>query len=186
MTIPIGPGAFVAVVGASGVGKDSILGYARDRAARTMFVKRAITRPSGPGEDSHQLTEADFLRTVAAGGFAVSWRAHGLGYGLPIAVDDHVRQGGVAVANVSRTVLGQLAARYAGFRLVRISVSPQVRAARLSARGRECETDIAARIARPDPAPAATAHLEIVNDGTIAEAGDLLLDFLRTVGGTAP
>lgn len=177
--LPIGPGAFVAVVGGSGVGKDSILGYARERADGAVFVKRVITRPPGPGEDCHELTEPEFTATDAAGRFAMSWRAHGLGYGLPASVDDVVRGGGIAVANVSRTVLAPLAERYAGFRLVRISVSPEVRAARLAARGRESAHDITGRIARPDPAPDVPADLEIINDGTIAEAGERLLAFLR-------
>lgn len=179
MSEPIGPGAFVAVVGGSGVGKDSVLGYARERDDQTVFVRRAITRPAGPGEDSQELTEAEFADTHAAGGFAMAWRAHGLGYGLPIWVDDVVRDGRIAVANVSRTVLAPLATRYADFRLVRVSVSPAVRAARLAARARESDADIATRIARPDPAPGTAADLEIVNDGTIAEAGELLLNFLR-------
>lgn len=179
MSEPIGPGAFVAVVGASGVGKDSVLSYAREHDAETVFVRRAITRPPGPGEDSQELTEAEFAATHAAGGFAMAWRAHGLGYGLPIWIDDVVRDGRIAVANVSRTVLTPLATRYADFRLVRVSVSPAVRAARLAARGRESDADIATRIARPDPAPGIAADLEIINDGTIAEAGELLLHYLR-------
>lgn len=176
---PIGPGAFVAVVGGSGVGKDTILGYARERAADAMFVRRVITRPPGPSEDSQELTEAEFTAIEAAGGFAVSWRAHGLGYGLPTTVDAVVGAGGIAVANVSRTVLSALAARYSGFRLVRVSVPPEVRAARLAARGRESGEDIAGRIVRPDPAPHARVDLEIVNDGSIAEAGQLLINFLQ-------
>lgn len=179
---PIGPGAFVAVVGGSGVGKDSILGYARERTTDAMFVRRLITRPPGPSEDCQQLTEAEFSATEAAGGFAVSWHAHGLGYGLPATVDTIVREGGIAVANVSRTVLSPLAARYSGFRLVRVSVPPEVRAARLAARGRETQEDIAGRIARPDPAPHVRVDLEIVNDGTIAEAGQLLINFLCSLG----
>lgn len=179
MTPPIGPGAFVAIVGASGVGKDSVLGYARERAEEAVFVRRAITRPSGAGEDSHQLTEDEFARAHAAGDFAIAWRAHGLRYGLPISVDDVVRGGRMAVANVSRTVLTPLAERYADFRLVRVSVSGDVRRTRLAARGRESEADIVTRITRADPAPDLAADLEIVNDGTIAEAGELLLEFLR-------
>lgn len=178
---PIGPGAFVAVVGGSGVGKDSILGYARDRATDASFVRRVITRPPGPSEDCQELTEAQFSATEAAGGFAVSWRAHGFGYGIPITVDTVVRQGGIVVANVSRSVLSPLADRYSGFRLVRVSVSPEVRAARLAARGRETKEQIAGRILRPDPAPHARVDLEIVNDGTIPEAGQLLTNFLRSL-----
>jgi len=175
----IGPGTFVAVVGGSGVGKDSILDYARDRTEDAVFVRRAITRSPGRGEDSRHITEDEFAAAADSGGFAVAWRAHGLSYGLPIAVDDVVRGGGIAIANVSRTVLGALADRYERLRVVRVSVSPEVRQARLAARGREAQHDIAARLDRADPAPDAPADLEIVNEGTIAEAGELLLDFLR-------
>ncbi len=39
MTEPIGPGAFVAVVGASGVGKDALLSYAIANAADTVTTR---------------------------------------------------------------------------------------------------------------------------------------------------
>ncbi|GAB3924735.1 hypothetical protein GCM10011575_04140 [Microlunatus endophyticus] len=175
----VGPGTFVAVVGGSGVGKDSVLGYARDRAAGVAFVQRVITRSPGTGEDSQHLTGAQFAAVADSGGFASTWQAHGLSYGLPISVDAVIRGGGIAIANVSRTVLGGLAARYEHLRVVRVSVSPDVRRVRLAARGREAEHDIAARLDRADPAPDTSADLEIVNNGTIAEAGELLLDFLR-------
>jgi ribose 1,5-bisphosphokinase len=180
----IGPGAFVAVFGGSGVGKDSVLDYARAhlRDDGTLFVRRVITRPVGVGEDHEPVGEELFL----AGRYAVAWHAHGLSYGLPIAIDDVIRSGGVAVANVSRTVLGELSERYDVVRLVRVTVSAEVRSARLLARGREDAEAISERIDRPDPAPDVRCDLEIVNDGTFDEAGEQLVAFLRSLVSGGP
>lgn len=182
----IGPGTFVAVVGPSGVGKDTLLDYARARTAPAeaggpLFVRRAITRPAGPGETHQPISEAEFALAQDVGGYAISWRAHGLGYGLPTAVNDAVGAGRLVVANVSRGVLGILAEAFDDLRVVRVSVSPQVQAKRLLARGREDSESIAARIARADPDPSAPVDLEIVNDSTVEEAGRLLVVFLRQI-----
>ena len=182
MTGPLGPGTLVAVVGASGVGKDSIIDWARSRSAAIpggpVFPRRAVTRPAGPGEEHICLDDAAFHAAESRGGFAVSWRAHGLAYGIPVAADETVAAGGVVVVNVSRAVLPGLAARYARLRVVRVVVPEDVRRTRLATRGRE-EGDAAdARIARADPAPGFPADLEIVNDGTIERAGRTFLAFL--------
>ncbi|MCL2514940.1 MAG: phosphonate metabolism protein/1,5-bisphosphokinase (PRPP-forming) PhnN [Microbacteriaceae bacterium] len=177
----IGPGAFVAVVGASGVGKDALMSYARERLADgAYFPRRAITRLAGAGEDFDPLTEDGFAAAVAAGAFALSWRAHGLGYGIPVATDEHVRAGRVVVVNVSRAVLEELGDRYERLVVVRITVSDEVRAARLHARRREDAADIAQRLTRADPAPDFPVDAEIRNDGTLAEGGDQLLSAIAS------
>ncbi|WP_035743399.1 phosphonate metabolism protein/1,5-bisphosphokinase (PRPP-forming) PhnN [Arthrobacter sp. MA-N2] len=170
-------GAFLAIVGASGVGKDALISYARERlaAAAVYFPRRVITRREGAGEDHEPIDEAGFAAGCACGDFAVSWRAHGLGYGIPAAVDDEIRSGRTVVANVSRGVLGVLAARYPRLVVVRVTVSDDVRASRLRGRGREAVHDIAQRLARTDPAPDHPVDVEIRNDGTVAEGGDRLL-----------
>lgn len=179
---PIGPGTFVAVVGASGVGKDALMAYARDRTAAGVegapdvyWPRRVITRPAGAGEDFDASDESAFTDAASTGRFAIWWRAHGLGYGIPASVDDHVRAGGVVVVNVSRAVLDELAVRYQNVIAVRVSVSDEVRAARLHARGREEAHDIRQRLTRADPAPAFPIDAEIRNDGTLAEGGGQLL-----------
>jgi ribose 1,5-bisphosphokinase len=129
VTEPIGPGAFVAVVGASGVGKDALLAYARDRSgALARFPRRAITRPPGPGEDHDPLSEDQFTLARERGAFAVCWPAHGLRYGIPASADTDVRAGRVVVANVSRGVIGELAARYRRLVVVEVTASAEVRA----------------------------------------------------------
>ena len=80
--------------------------------------------------------------------------AHGLWYGIPALADDAVHDGRVVVANVSRVVVGELAARYRRLVVVRVTASDEVRAQRLRARRREPEPGVGQRLARPDPAPA--------------------------------
>lgn len=183
MTEPVGPGAFVAVVGASGVGKDALLSYARERSgALARFPRRAITRPPGPGEDHDPMTEDQFAKARADGAFAVHWDAHGLWYGIPASVDTEVGGGLVVVANVSRAVIGQLDERYRRLVVVRVTVSEEVRERRLRARRREPEPGIGQRLARPDPAPGHRVDALIQNDGSLAAGGDQLLRIIHGEG----
>jgi ribose 1,5-bisphosphokinase len=172
----IGPGAFVAVVGASGVGKDALLTYAREHSgAFACFPRRVITRPPGAGEDHDPITADQFAAARDRGAFALYWQAHGLCYGIPVSVDAEVRAGLVVVANVSRSVLGELEARYQRLVVVRVTVADEVRAERLRARSRESELGIAQRLGRPDPAPNHRVDALIENDGSLAEGGARLL-----------
>jgi ribose 1,5-bisphosphokinase len=176
----VGPGAFVAVVGASGVGKDALIGWAHDQApAGVAFPRRCVTRPSGPGEDHQPIEPARFDEVERDGGFAATWSAHGLRYGIPASVDEVVRSGGVVVANVSRASLDALGRRYATLLVVRVTVPDAVRESRLRSRDRESADDIARRLARKDPAPDRAADVVIENTGTIAEGGARLLDAVR-------
>lgn len=177
-------GAFVAVVGASGVGKDSVIGSARAALAEHggfVFPRRIVTRPAGPGEDHVSVDDADFARLERDGGFALSWRAHGLSYGVPAAVLDAVRAGEVVIANVSRGVLDRLPECFGRSAVVRVRVPEEQRRARLARRGREADAEIAARMNREDPAPNSTVDLEIVNDGAIEDAGRTFAEFLRSI-----
>ena len=177
-------GAFVAVVGPSGAGKDAVLGWARERRAaeRFLFPRRVITRPSGPGEDHVPVSEADFAAAEAAGRFALSWRAHGLAYGVPATVFDAIADGWTVVGNVSREVLPHLERVFGRAYSVRVTVPEDVRRARIAARGRETSAAARARLERADPAPDFPVDLEIVNDGALEDAGQELLEFLRSVG----
>jgi len=174
----IGPGAFVAIGGPSGVGKDTLIRYARDRLIdddRFMFVRRVITRPPGdPSEDSLSVDESEFQRLVDGGAFALSWSAHGLRYGLPIEIDKAITDGRVVVANVSRTVLGELKARYRRVVPIAIRADPAAVKARLLGRGREDAGGIRARAERVVTS-SGDEWIELRNDGSIEEAGDALV-----------
>ena len=187
----IGPGVFVPVVGPSGAGKDSLIAHAAatlgaDSAYR--FAKRVVTRPADPGAEAHDtLDEAAFLAAERQGAFALSWRSHGLSYGIPIDVDRTIRAGGVVVAKVSRGVVEAIEARYGTVIPVLVTVSPEVLAARLAARGRETADQIAARIARNAEYDGFGARCRTVdNSGSLSDAGDAFGRSLRAAAERSP
>jgi ribose 1,5-bisphosphokinase len=155
----------VLVVGPSGAGKDTLLNAARRTLAddaRFRFVRRVITRPADPGGEDHEpVTEAEFT----AGKFALQWQAHGLRYGIPADIANDVASGVVVIANVSRAVIAEAAARFP-VRVIEITAPPKVLAERLAMRGRETAADIAARLARSVPLPGNVAVETVMNDAT--------------------
>ncbi|NHQ74669.1 phosphonate metabolism protein/1,5-bisphosphokinase (PRPP-forming) PhnN [Roseovarius gahaiensis] len=165
-----GTGRLIAVVGPSGVGKDSVMQALAHAAPGVQPVRRAITRPPGQsGEDYEALSLDQFQARAANGGFCLHWQAHGLHYGIPAAVLDDVQHGAQRMANLSRGVLTQAAQLFPGFVVLNITAAPATLAQRLQARGRETPTDIESRLARASAQldPSLPVH-HIENDGPLA------------------
>lgn len=182
--LPVRNGVFVAVVGPSGAGKDTIIGYARTAFADSdgvEFVRRVITRPSDAASEDHDsMADADFEEADAAGAFAISWPAHGLRYGLPVSIDRSVETGRVAVANVSRGALPAIRSRYVNVMVVEITATPEILAKRLAARGRESRGEVLARLARSAELGAAVpGAIGIDNSGARETAGERFVAVLR-------
>lgn len=182
--LPVRNGVFVAVVGPSGAGKDTVIGYARAAFAQrdeVEFVRRVITRPSDSASEDHDtMAEADFEAACAAGAFAVWWPAHGLRYGLPASVDRSIDGGRVAVANVSRAALPAIRSRYVNVMVVEITAAPDILAQRLSARGRESRNEVLARLARgAEHGAAMPGAIGIDNSGAREAAGERFVGVLR-------
>lgn len=181
-------GALVAVVGPSGAGKDTLIGHARaalaaDRAF--LFARRLVTRHANAFEDHDTIDEGAFSAGhEGGGGFALSWRAHGLGYALPAEIGEAAARGTIVVCNLSRGVLAEARRRFPRLAVVEVTAPPEVLAARLSARGREGAAAIAARLAREaSMQPRLVADLVIVNDRPLAESGGTLVRFLSCLAG---
>jgi thymidine phosphorylase len=148
-------GTFFLVVGASGVGKDTLLDGARKLLAeddRFHFVRRVITRPAeAGGEDHTEMSSEAFARARKAGEFFAHWSAHGLDYGLPIALTEELAGGRHVIANGSRATIADIAGRVENLVVIEITARPETIAQRLAARGRETDKAIAARLARASP-----------------------------------
>lgn len=182
--LPIRNGVFVAVVGASGAGKDTIIAYARDSFAGTdgvEFVRRVITRPSDASSEDHDtLSDADFNEAEKHGAFAVSWAAHGLRYGLPLSLDRSMADGRVAVANVSRGAIALVKVRYANVMVAEITAPADILAERLARRGRESRGEVLARLARSAELGVCVSDaFTIDNSGPPEQAGERFVALLR-------
>jgi phosphonate metabolism protein PhnN/1,5-bisphosphokinase (PRPP-forming) len=178
----------VLVVGPSGAGKDTLLDAVRpllEPDGRVRFARRDITRPVTPGGEAHHpIDRATFEATRNAGGYALWWEAHDLAYGIPADIEADLAAGRVVVASVSRAVIADAVLRYP-LRVVEITAPPGVLAARLSARAREDEADIARRLQRQMPLPPGIEVVTVVNDATIEEGAARLLAAITPSPGSA-
>ena len=164
-------GRLIAVVGPSGVGKDSVMAGMARAEPRLSLVRRVITRPADAGgEDFDGVERATFDRMRDAGAFALWWAAHDLHYGIPASVDVALAADQDCVANLSRGVLTQAQARFAHLHVISLVARPEVLAERLGARGRESRAQIAERLARAGSGlPAGITAHEVDNSGALED-----------------
>ena len=147
------PGAkkarLVYLMGASGVGKDTLLGEVRRHRPEWLVAHRYITRPSGTSENCVSLSAEEFERRRRLGLFCLDWHAHGLDYGLGIEIPAWLERDQVVIVNGSRRALAT-ARECFGERLlpVLVTAQPSVLRERLIQRGRETRDEIQARLCR--------------------------------------
>ena len=166
------------VVGASGVGKDSLLNYARkqiDGKHRIIFAHRYITRAVDGSENYISLTPEEFTERKEASFFALNWDSHGNFYGIGKEIDYWMDSGFKVVVNGSREYLPEAKKRYPDLVVIIIEASPETIRQRLLVRGREDAIEIDKRMNRSKSITLQNeSAIIITNDGTINEAGDKL------------
>lgn len=177
-------GRFVYVMGPSGSGKDSVIGYARarhDGLPHVAFAHRYITRPAAAGGENHvELAPAEFLARRNAGCFALSWSSHGNDYGLGREIDTWMEAGLVVVANGSRAHFPQAYTRYPDLMPVLVHVDPALLRDRLRTRDREDAPARADRLIRAAMSPPDHPSLVVIeNNGRLSVAGEAFLALLR-------
>ncbi|MEM6609278.1 MAG: phosphonate metabolism protein/1,5-bisphosphokinase (PRPP-forming) PhnN [Pseudomonadota bacterium] len=165
-------GRFIAVVGPSGVGKDSLMDGLCTMRTDLHRVRRVITRaPELGGEEFEHVSECLFAARAAGGDFALHWQAHGLSYGIPNTVRAVLARGQDALANLSRGALQAAEKTFDEVVVLHVTASPKILARRLARRGRERGSEIDRRLARPKPVmPVGLRTITIDNSGPLAES----------------
>ena len=180
-------GALFLVVGPSGAGKDTLIEGVRAARPDLWFPKRVVTRAADAGGEDHDAVSLQvFEAQEAAGRFALSWRAHGLAYGVPVSAAAALEEGRSALANVSRTVIAEARRRYPPVVPLHVTAPRGVLAERLAARGRESAEDIAARLDRANLAEQIPGAVVIVNDGPPEQGVAAMLAAIEAAIGSAP
>ncbi len=176
-------GQLIAVVGPSGVGKDSVMAGLVAADPAIQLVKRTITRPADlGGEDYTPITPADFAALAKEGGFCLHWQAHGLSYGLPAQVLDDVQAGQTRLANLSRSALTEADQIFPNLKVLNITASVETLAKRLAGRGRESAPEIAKRLAQATkPLPTGLDIVSVSNDGPLEQTVEAALSALQPV-----
>lgn len=165
-------GTFVAVIGPSGAGKDTILAGARAALAGNpdiLFPRRVITRPADHHEDNEGIDLDAFDERARNGEFLLWWSANHLSYGLPSSLQHDLEQGRHIIANVSRTIVEEIRNRFARSLIIEIRVDPIVLIDRLAQRGRE-NADVQSERFRRSASLGAIAIPDVVIDNNGAPA----------------
>lgn len=163
-------GRLFAFVGASGVGKDTIMAAVVKARPDLHWVRRSITRPAHDGDEPFEpISIEEFQARLRTGGFVLHWTAHGLSYGVSTALHDVLAGGQDAMVNLSRKVLPDAHRAFPGLQVLNITVNDAVRAQRLAARGRESSDDIAQRLSRVVPAFAPTLPVTNIDNSASLE-----------------
>ncbi|MEA1988391.1 MAG: phosphonate metabolism protein/1,5-bisphosphokinase (PRPP-forming) PhnN [Pseudomonadota bacterium] len=180
-------GTLFYVIGASGVGKDSLLHYARQKLASepVVFAHRYITRPVELNGENHvQLSSQEFANRLNRGCFKFYWHSHDLDYGIGTEVDTWLNQGLNVVMNGSRAYLDTAVEKHPGIVPVLIQVDIALLKERLINRGRETLEQIEKRIQRAQAFTGLQApNMQVIeNNSELAVAGNELVKLLTYKG----
>ena len=180
-------GTFVAVVGPSGSGKDTLIREALERRPDLAAARRIISRPQDDATEVFEsVSEAEFARARADGRFALDWQAHGLLYAIPGGVERDLSAGRHVLANLSREAVAAARARFRPFLVLAVTAPAEVLACRLRARGREDPAAIAERLHRAGGTLPKGPDVVSIDNGGSLEAGVLaFLEALRPLPVTA-
>lgn len=142
-------GQLIYLIGASGVGKDSLLQAARSAYPEWLVAHRYLTRASGADEDCVALDNAEFAVRRELGLLCLDWHAHGLNYGIGVEVETWLARGATVLLNGSRRALPRARDRFGEALIAVVVTAPsEVLRRRLVERGRESPSEIEHRLER--------------------------------------
>jgi len=170
------------IIGASGVGKDSLISYAREHLsgnAPVVFAHRYITRDADAGNENHvSLTLSEFRLRDEHGCYVMKWNSHDTWYGIGIEIEQWLDKGFNVVVNGSREYLQKATEKFKQLTPILITADKARLKERLHLRGRETDTQIEKRLQQAGKLDALVEHPRLIrlkNDSDLEVAGNELV-----------
>jgi ribose 1,5-bisphosphokinase len=177
-------GTLFYVVGASGVGKDTLLNFVKNNiptGEKVLFAHRYITRDAFSGGENHiELSKTDFVIRKESGLFALDWESHDNFYGIGIEVVNWLNAGFNVVANGSREYLPIAKTIMPSLIEILIDADSSIIESRLANRNRETHLEIKKRISRNLYIQNEHYKYVVLNNGNIEDAGKELLKIITS------
>jgi len=166
----------VLIVGASGVGKDTLLRNIKDK-IEANFVTRYITRVSDTNETNFYV-DKDAFKVLQKGDFFVStWEAHENHYGI---AQNQIKDG-LNIISISRASIKDFEKLYNDVTTISITLPREALYKRLKGRGREDEEQIQKRLKRSYATINATNLVEFINDKPLGDAIEEFSNLLESL-----
>jgi phosphonate metabolism protein PhnN/1,5-bisphosphokinase (PRPP-forming) len=134
----------ILIVGASGVGKDSLLKASLEQLPHTNVIQRYITRKPDENENNHFLSQEAFSQKVHEDEFISFWSAHGNNYGI---AKEDIKEG-LNIISVSRGSIVDFEKLYDKVLTLHVTLPKEVLRTRLMHRARESSFEIEKRLNR--------------------------------------
>ena len=152
----------ILIVGASGVGKDTLLRSIQNK-VEVNFIKRYITRKPDSNEANYYIDTEAFQRLQKDGFFISTWEAHANKYG--IAKNQIIE--GLNIISISRGAIKDFEEKFENVITIEITLPKDVLYKRLKNRARENEEEIQKRLARVYEKIEAKNIIQFDNSNTI-------------------
>ena len=185
-------GRIIYLMGASGVGKDSLIGYVLGRfpGEKNFVVTRRYVTRQGSGENSRYdlpVTTAEFQQLEREGFFTMSWEGYGYRYGIGRReLENNLENQFHCIINGSRRYYPLARQQYPDLVSVLVRADPGLRWLRLETRRRDNPAELATRLKNSDESLGLTKetlspdHI-LNNDGPLERAGEKLITILQQI-----
>ena len=158
----------IAVVGPSGSGKGTLISELK-KTTKAHFPRRYITRQQFPNDENYiPVSQDEFLHLLKNNQLAFHWSAHGLNYGIPIAINQFRLDGTDIIFNCSRAALNTISQNCTNLEIIVVTAPIKILRMPLISRGRESIKEINNRMRRKIALIPSNA-ITIDNSGSIEE-----------------
>ncbi|MGB7402861.1 MAG: AAA family ATPase [Arcobacter sp.] len=166
----------VLIVGASGVGKDTLLKNIQNK-IQANFVKRYITRKPDENENNYYIDELAFERLKKDDFFISTWEAHNNKYAIS---KNHIRDG-LNIISISRGAIKDFENSFKNVTTIEITLPKEVLYKRLKNRARENEEEIQKRLNRTYKKIEAKNIIQFDNSNSIEQSSINFITLLERI-----